>query len=165
MRTHRFTVHANLAPVDALFLWADLDRVTEWMEGVTRVSDIIGRPDRPGFTLPGRRSPLVLVPGSRYVLWYRLGPARLEVLPLEDAQAPLGHRTHVSGRFRRGEVRVEFEAEDGGSRVTMSVRTESLLPSIAGRLLTAGFYRGSFRSQLRSFARVAERERLGRLIL
>ena len=57
MGTHRFTVHANLAPVDALFLWADLDRVTEWMEGVTRVSDIIGRPDRPGFTLPAPTAP------------------------------------------------------------------------------------------------------------
>jgi hypothetical protein len=62
-------------------------------------------------------------------------------------------------------MRVTFEVEDSGSRVTLQVLTDGLLPSIAGRFLASGFYRGSFRSQLRSFARIAERERLGRLIL
>jgi hypothetical protein len=151
--------------VDALFLWADLDRVTEWMEGVTRATDVVSRHDRPDFTLPGRRHPLVIMAGSRYVLWFRLGPVRHEVVALGDARSTIGHRTRLTGRFRRGEMRVTFEAEDGGSRVTLDVRTEGLLPSIATRLLAVGSYRGSFRSQLRSFARTAEREHLGRLIL
>ena len=165
MATHRFSVHANLAPVDALFLWADLDRVTEWMAGVRRVTDVAGREDRPDFTLPGRRNPLVLVPGSRYVLWYRLGPARHEVLLRHDAAAALGHRSRVDGRFRRGEIHAVFGADDGGSRVTLEVRPDGLMPSIVGLLLSIGWHRGSFRGQLGAFARLAERERLGRLIL
>lgn len=164
MGTHRFSVHVNLAPVDALYLWADLDRV-EWMEGVTRVTDVAGPHARPEFALPGRRNPLVILPGSRYVLWFRLGPVRHEVLARNDPGSTHGHRTRLDGRFRRGEMRVTFEAEDGGSRVSLEVQTEGLLPSIAGRLLAVGFYRGSFRSQMRSFARAAEREHLGRLIL
>jgi hypothetical protein len=163
--THRFSVHANLVPIEALFLWADLDRATEWLEGVTRVSDVEGPQARPDFTLPGRRNPLVILPGSRYVLWFRLGPVRHEVVARDDPGSTPGHRTRLDGRFRRGEMRVAFEAEDGGSRVSLEMRTEGLLPSIAGRLLAVGSYRGSFRSQLRSFARAAERERLGRLIL
>ena len=58
-----------------------------------------------------------------------------------------------------------FEPEGAGSRVTLQVRTEGLLPGIAGRLLATGSYRGSFRGQLRSFARLAERERMSQLII
>ena len=165
MGTHRFIDHANLVPVDALFLWADLDRITEWMDGVTRVSEAVGREGRPDFTLPGRRNPLVIMPGSRYVLWFGFGPARHEVLARDDARSAIGHRTRLDGRFRRGEVHVTFTEESGGSRVVLEVRTQGIMPTIAGWVLAIGSYRGSFRSQLRSFARVAERERLGRLIL
>lgn len=165
MGTHRFNGHANLAPVEALFLWADLGRVTEWMDGVTKVSDVAGRDERPDFTLPGQQFPLVIAPGSRYTLWFRLGPVRHEVLYPEESRSTAAYRTRLEGTFRRGEMLVWFEAEDGGSRVTLEVRTNGLIPSIAGRLLATGSYRGSFRGQLRSFARRAERERLGRLIL
>jgi hypothetical protein len=129
------------------------------------VSDVTGRDERPDFTLPGRRYPLVIMPGSRYVLWFRLGPVRHEVLALDLPRPTIGHLTRLGGRIRRGEMRVTFEPDDGGSRVTLEVSPEGLLPEIAARLLAFGFYRGSFRSQLRSFARIAERERLGRLIL
>jgi Polyketide cyclase / dehydrase and lipid transport len=165
MSTHRFSVHANLVPANALFLWIDLDRVSEWMHGVTRVSDVTGPPDRPDFALPGQRNPLVVLPGSKYVLWFRFGPVRHVVLLLDQPQPATGHRTRLDGRFRRGEMLVTFEPEGGGSRVRLEVRTEGLLPSIAARLLALGFYRGSFRAQLRAFARVAERERLGKLII
>jgi hypothetical protein len=40
-----------------------------------------------------------------------------------------------------------------------------VLPGIAGRLLATGSYRGSFRGQLSSFARLAEREHLSKLII
>ncbi len=165
MATYRFSAHANLLPVEALFLWADLDRVTEWMEGVTRVSDVAGRPDRPDFTLPGRRLPLVISPESRYTLWFGRRPVRVEVLWLADPRSTSAYRTRLDGSFRRGEILVTFEPEDGGSTVILEVRTDGLLPGIAGRLLAIGSYRGSFRGQLRSFARLAERDRLSRLIL
>lgn len=165
MATYRFSVNVGLAPAEALMLWADLDRVTEWMDGATRVSDVTGRPGRPDFTLPGHTFPLVISPGSRYTLWFGRRPVRIEVLPLDDPQATTDYRTRLEGRARRGETFALFEPEGGGSRVTLEVRTEGLLPAIAGRLLATGSYRGSFRGQLRSFARLAERERLGKLII
>jgi hypothetical protein len=165
MTTHRFSVHANLVPIEALFLWVNLDRVSEWMHGVTRVSDVIGRPDRPDFTLPRQRTPLVISPGSRYVLWFRFGPVWHEVLPVAQPGPRLDHRTRLHGRFRRGEMLVTFEPEGGGSRVRLEVQPEGLLPSLTARLMAVGFARGSFRRQLRAFAMVAERERLRRLII
>jgi hypothetical protein len=165
MGTYRFSSHANLAPTEALFLWADLDRVTDWMDGVTRVSDVTGRPDRPDFTLPGRRMPLVISPESRYTLWYGRRPVRVEVLWLEEPRSTTAYRTKLDGTVRRGEMLVTFEPEGDGSRVTLEVRTEGRLSAFAGRLLATGAYRGSFRGQLRSFARVAERERWSKLII
>lgn len=146
-------------------LWANLDRVTEWMAGATRVSDVTGRPGRTDFTLPGHTLPLVIAPGSRYTLWFGRRPFRIEVLPLHDVRATTAYRTRVDGAVRGGETFVRFEPQGGGSRVTLEVRTEGLLPGIAGRLLATGSYRGSFRGQLHSFARFAERERLSKLII
>ena len=98
MGTYRFSVNAGLAPSDALMLWADLDRVTEWMAGATKVSDVTGRPGRPDFTLPGHTLPLVISPGSRYTIWFGRRPVRIEVLPLDESagddrlsDAPRGH--------------------------------------------------------------------------
>jgi hypothetical protein len=62
-------------------------------------------------------------------------------------------------------MHVTFTEESGGSRVILEVRTQGIMPTIAGWVLAIGSYRGSFRSQVHSFVRVAERERLGRLIL
>lgn len=165
MGTYRFSVHANLAPTEALFLWADLDRVTAWMRGVRRVSDVAGRPNRPDFTLPGHTTPLVIAPGSRYTLWFRLGPVRHEVLSVDDPASTATHRTRLEGRFRRGEMLVTFEPEVSGSLVTLQVRTDGLLPRIAGRVLATGSFPGTFRGHLRSFARLAERERLSKLVI
>ena len=164
MGVHRFSIHANLPPADALMLWADLDRVTEWMDGVTRVSDVTGRPGRPDFTLPGSTLPVVIAPGSRYTLWFGRRPVRVEVLRRSDP-SPAGLRMRLDGSVRRGETRVSFEPDGSGSRVTLEVETEGVLPGIAGRLLATGSYRGSFRGQLSSFARLAEREHLSKLII
>jgi len=71
----------------------------------------------------------------------------------------------LDGSVRRGETQVSFEPDGSGSRVTLEVETEGVLPGIAGRLLAIGSYRGSFRGQLRSFARLAEREHLSKLII
>ena len=163
MGAYRFTVHANLEPTAALFLWADLDRVTEWMEGVGRVSEVSPPPGQSPLVLGGGW-PLVIAPGSRYTLWFGRRPVRHEVLWLEYGTAKT-YRTRLDGLFRRGETLVTFDPEGGGSRVTLDVRPDGLIPAIAARVLATGSYRGSFRSQLRSFARRAERERLSHLII
>jgi Polyketide cyclase / dehydrase and lipid transport len=163
MGTYRFTDHADLEPTAALFLWADLDRVTEWMEGVARVSDVLLPAGRSPLVLRGRW-PLVIAPGSRYTLWFGRRPVRHEVLWLEDRGAT-AYWTRLEGFFRRGETLVTFDPEGGGSRVRLDVRPDGMIPRIAARVLATGTYRGSFRSLLRSFARRAERERLSQLIL
>src|SRR4029079_10222990 len=138
MSTHQFSITTPLAPTAALMLWADLDRVTEWMTGVTRVSDAAGRPERPDFTLPGASCPLVALPGSRYTLWFGGRPVRIEVLSPAEGQAGTVYRTRVSGPVRRGESLVRFDPDPDGSRVIHEVRTEGLLPGVAGRLLAIG---------------------------
>ena len=163
MGTYRFTSHADLEPTAALFLWADLDRATEWMEGVARVSDVSLPAGRSPLLLGGTW-PLVIAPGSRYTLWFGRRPVRHEVLWLEDRGAT-AFRTRLEGFLRRGETLVTFDPEGGGSRVTLEIRPDGLVPGIVARFLATGTYRGGFRSQLRSFARRAERERLGHLIL
>ena len=165
MTTHRFTVTTRIAPTAALMLWADLDRITEWMTGVTRVSDVAGRPDRPDFTLPGASFPLVVSPGSRYTIWLGRRPVRIEVLYPAEGQEGTVYRTRLDGSVRRGESLVRFEPDPDGSRVILEVRTEGLVPGIAGRLMAIGAYRGSFRGNLRSFARLAEREHWGQLVI
>jgi uncharacterized protein YndB with AHSA1/START domain len=42
MGHHRFVVHVN-APREQVFeLWTDLDRAHEWIEGLTRITDVTG---------------------------------------------------------------------------------------------------------------------------
>jgi hypothetical protein len=158
MSRYRFVGHAHLSPPEALFLWADLDRVIEWMEGVTRVSDAMGRPDLPDFALPGHSTPLVTGPGSRYTLWFGRRSVRHQVLYQEEPRVAAAHRTRLEGSFRRGETLVTFEPETDGCRITLAVRADGLLPRIVARILATGSYRGSYRSQLSSFARLADRE-------
>ena len=165
MTTYRFGSHAHLPPTEALFLWADLDRVTEWMEGVTRVSDAVGRPDLPDFALPGHSTPLVTAPGSRYTLWFGRRPVRYQVVAQEEPRADTAHRTRLDGSFRRGETLVTFEPEGDGCRITLVVHADGLLPRIVARLLALGSYRGSYRSQLSSFGRLADREHWRGLII
>ena len=135
------------------------------MTGVTRVSDVAGRPDRPDFTLPGASWPLVSSPGSRYTIWFGRRPVRIEVLFPAQPEEGTVYRTRLDGSFRRGESLVRFEPNSDGSRVTLEVRSEGLMPGIAGRLMAIGSYRGTFRGNLRSFARLAEREHWGQLVI
>ena len=107
----------------------------------------------------------MFTPGSRYTIWFGRRAVRVEVLfPTEPADGT-AYRTRLDGSVRRGESLVRFEPHPDGSRVTLEVRTEGLVPGIAGRLLATGSYRGSFRGDLRLFARLAEREHWGQLVI
>jgi hypothetical protein len=157
-----FTDHASLSPSEALFLWTDLDRVHEWRHGLTRVTDVVV-PD--GYA-PMRAGgwPLVIGPGSQYTLWFGRSAVHHEVLaPAHRGVAT--HHTRVAGRFHHGDVLVTFAPESGGSRVTLEFRPDGLLPAATARLMATGGHRWGFRGQLRAFARLAERERLGHLVL
>jgi uncharacterized protein YndB with AHSA1/START domain len=138
MRRYRFTVHVR-APREPVFdLWLDLDRASEWIEGLTRITDITGPPDQAG---------------TRYVAWFGRMRSPSEVL---EVTRPSMVRTKFGSAILRGETRVTFESENGGTRLTQEFVTQGFIPAIAARIFSIGSYKGSFRGELNSFARIAE---------
>jgi uncharacterized protein YndB with AHSA1/START domain len=140
MGEYVFSVQVQ-APPEAVFgLWTDVQRMHEWTEGISRVSDIIG--------------PAGAV-GSSYTLWF--GRMRSPAVILEAE--PAHHiRTRFGNVMLKGESDVTFDSEDGGTRLTQRFRTEGLIPAVTARIFATGSYRGSFRGELAAFVRIAERE-------
>ena len=58
----------------------------------------------------------------------------------------------------RGETRVTFEPTAAGTRLTQEFQTEGLIPAISAWIFALGSYKGSFRGELETFVRIAERE-------
>jgi hypothetical protein len=112
----------------------------EWTGGVTRVTDVTGPSDQAGTT---------------YTVWFgRMGsPTRIL-----EADRPRRIRSRFGNTVLRGETEVSFEAEGAGTALTQRFRTEGLIPAIAARIFATGSWRGSFRGELATFARLAERE-------
>lgn len=50
MAEYRFELRINATPERVFEAWIDLDRMPEWVEGVTRVDAASGPVDRPGTT-------------------------------------------------------------------------------------------------------------------
>jgi uncharacterized protein YndB with AHSA1/START domain len=140
MSVHRFSVNVTARPERAFDLWTDLDRLPEWVEGVTRVTDVTGPSDRAG---------------TRYTVWFGSMRSPTEVL---EAVRPQMLRTRFGNWLLRGETVVTFEPDGSDTRVTQEFRTEGLIPAVAARVFAIGSYRGSFRGELNTFARLAERE-------
>lgn len=142
--TYVFAVHID-APREVVFdLWTDLDRMHEWIEGVTRVTDVSGPPGEAG---------------STYTVWFGRMASPTRVL---EAERPLRIRSRFGNRMLRGESAVVFETEDGGTSLTQRFRTEGLVPAISARIFATGSWRGSFRGELATFARIAEQEAVTR---
>ena len=140
MSVYRFTVHVA-APPEAVFgLWTNLDRMSEWVGGVTKVTDVTGPSDQGG---------------TRYTVWFGSMHSTTEIL---EAIRPRLIRTHFGNRLLRGETRATFEADRGGTLLTQEFRTEGLIPAIVARVFATGSYRGSFRGELNAFARLAEQD-------
>jgi uncharacterized protein YndB with AHSA1/START domain len=137
---YSFTTHVGATPERVYDLWTDLDRMHEWVGGVTRISDVSGP--------TGER-------GWRYTVWFGRMRSPSEVL---EAERPRHIRTRFGNRMLRGETDVLFEPEAEGTRVTQEFRTEGLVPAITARIFATGSYRGSFRGELAEFARIAERQ-------
>jgi uncharacterized protein YndB with AHSA1/START domain len=140
MAEYQFSIHVA-APREQVFaLWTDLDRMREWVGGVTRVTDVTGP---------------VGQAGTRYTVWF--GPMRSPTEVVE-VDAPGRFRTRFGNWLLRGESLATFEAEGDGTRLTQVFRTQGLISSISARLFATGSSRGSFRGELEAFGVMAERE-------
>jgi uncharacterized protein YndB with AHSA1/START domain len=138
--THRVSVHVS-APPDRVFgLWTDLDRMKDWVGGVTRITDLTGP---------------VAQAGTSYTVWFGPMASRTEVL---EADPPRFLRTRFGTWLLAGETSARFEAEGDGTRIDQEFRTRGLIPGIMGRVFAMGSYRGSFQGELNAFARIAEQE-------
>lgn len=140
MPTHRLTAFA-VAPPELVFdLWIDLDRMKEWVGGVTKVTDVSGPIDRVG---------------TRYLTWF--GPMKSPTTVLE-AERPHRFSTRFGNWLLRGVSTTTFEPEGDGTRITEVMRTEGLVSEITSRLFSMGSYKGSYQGELNDFARLAEHE-------
>jgi uncharacterized protein YndB with AHSA1/START domain len=138
MGRYRFTVHVRAAPERVFDLWLDLGRAQEWIEGLTRITDITGPPDQAG---------------TRYVAWFGRMRSPTEI---REVTRPSFIRTKFGNSLLRGETRVTFQPENGGTRLTQEFVTEGIIPAIAARIFATGSYKGSFRGELNMFVKIAE---------
>jgi uncharacterized protein YndB with AHSA1/START domain len=136
----RFTAHAKAPPELVFDLWTNLDRMVEWVGGVTGVSDLSGPVDRSGTT---------------YVTHFGRMKSPTEVL---EADRPRRFVTRFGNWLLRGENATVFEPDGDGTRITEEFRTRGLIAAISARLFASGSYRGSFQGELNEFVRIAERE-------
>ncbi|MBI3745242.1 MAG: SRPBCC family protein [Chloroflexi bacterium] len=140
MSRHTFTTHVA-APIEVVFdLWTNLDRMREWVGGVTRVTDISGPVDRAG---------------TRYTTWFGKMKSPTEVI---DAERPRRFATKFGNAILRGTNRTVLEPDGDGTRITQTFETVGLISAISARIFAAGSYRGSFQGELEAFARLAEAE-------
>ena len=140
MPTHHLTA-LSAAPPDRVFaLWTDLDRMKEWVGGVTKVTDLTGPVDQVG---------------ARYVVWF--GPVKSPTVVLE-ADRPRRFSTRFGSWILRGVSTATFEAEGTGTRITQDMQTEGWVSAITSRLFALGSFKGSYQGELNDFARLAERE-------
>jgi uncharacterized protein YndB with AHSA1/START domain len=137
---YRFSILIDAPPERVFDLFMDLDRMSEWTEGVTRVTDRTGPVDQVG---------------TRYTVWF--GPLRTpgEILAVDRPR-------HVRSRFGnlilKGEADTRFEPVGGGTRLTQELHTRGVVSAITARLFATGSYKGSFRGELETFRKIAERE-------
>jgi len=58
----------------------------------------------------------------------------------------------------RGVQQATFKAQGHGTRLTHEFWTNGIIPAVMARFFALGSYKGGFRGELESFARIAERE-------
>jgi uncharacterized protein YndB with AHSA1/START domain len=140
MGRHRVSAHVAAPPELVFGLWIDLDRMKDWVGGVTRVSDVSGP---------------VAQAGTTYTVWFGRMRSRTEVI---EADPPRFLRTRFGNRLLAGESSVRFEPEGDGTRIDQEFQTAGLIPNIMGRIFAMGSYHGTFQGELNEFARVAAAE-------
>lgn len=140
MAEHRVSIDIVAPPERVFELLMDLDRMTEWVGGVTRVTDRTGPID---------------VAGTRYTVHF--GPMKSPTETLE-VERPRHVRTRFGNLILKGESDVRLEPTPGGTRLTQVFRTRGIVSAITGRLFAAGSYEGSFKGELEKFRTIVERE-------
>ena len=140
MARYRFSIHVDAPPEQVFALWTNLQRVGEWIGGVTGVTDISGPVDQAGTT---------------YVVHF--GPVKSPTEVLE-AERPRRFATRFGSWILRGTSSATFEPDADGTRVTQEFQTVGRISAISSWLFSRGSYEGSFRGELQKFGRNAERD-------
>ena len=144
MATFRLVTHIA-APSERVFdLWTNLDRMGEWVGGVTRVTDLSGPIDQTGTT---------------YTTWFGKMASRTTVVA---AERPRLFHTRFGSRILQGENRTTMDPDGrGGTDLVEEFQTHGIVSGIFARIFATGSYKGSFRGELNEFVRIAEREASG----
>jgi uncharacterized protein YndB with AHSA1/START domain len=138
MAEYRFSILIRATPERVFDVFTDLDRMPEWVGGVTRVTDRTGPVDRPG---------------TRYTVRFGRLRSPTEVL---DVERPRRIRTRFGNLILRGQSDVTFAQEGDGTRLTQTFRTRGVVSAIFARLFATGSYQGSFQGELEAFRRMVE---------
>jgi uncharacterized protein YndB with AHSA1/START domain len=129
------------APIEHVFdLWIDVQRIGEWVGGVTGVTDVSGPIDHLGTT---------------YVVHFGPVKSPTEVI---DVERPHRFATRFGSWVLRGTSSAIFEPDADGTRITQQFHTVGRVSAISSWIFSRGSYEGSFRGELEKFARLAERE-------
>ena len=137
---YTISTHVAAPPEHVFALWTNIERMGEWVGGVTGVSDVSGPIDRVGTT---------------YVVHF--GPVKSPTEVLE-ADPPRRFATRFGSWVLRGVSSATFAPEGDGTRVTQEFETVGRISAISSWVFSRGSYEGSFRGELEKFARLAERE-------
>jgi uncharacterized protein YndB with AHSA1/START domain len=140
MAEHRISTFIAAPPDRVFATWMDLDRMTEWVGGVTKVTDVTGPIDQAGTT---------------YTVHFGPMKSPTEIIEVER---PRHVRTRFGNAILKGESEVWLEAEGNGTRLDQTFRTRGIVSAITGRLFAAGSYKGSFEGELDDFRKIVERE-------
>ncbi len=143
MGHYRFSVDIAAPPELVFDLWTNLDRVQEWVEGVSKVTDREGPPGQVG---------------SRYTLWFGSLASRTELVA---ADRPRLLRTRFGHSIFSGESQVTFEPAGAGTRLTQECWTRGITAAIFGRIFATGSWKGSFRGELNTFVKLTEQDARG----
>jgi hypothetical protein len=97
----------------------------------------------------------VTTAGTRYTVWFGRLRSPTEVLQVDR---PRLVRTRFASWLLRGVEQSMFEDQGHGTRLTQEFWINGIHSRLMGRIWAFGSYRGSFRGELKSFVRLAERE-------
>ena len=144
MGRYRFTQEVAAPPEVVFDLWTDVERLKEWTGGVTRVTDVSVPLDRAG---------------ASYTVWFGRTASPTVVLEVER---PRVFATRFGNWILRGVTRTTFEPSGMGTLLRQEFVSEGIFPGIMARLFSIGSWKGSFRGELATFARIAEAEATAR---
>jgi uncharacterized protein YndB with AHSA1/START domain len=140
---YTLSTHVAAPPERVFALWTALDRMGEWVGGVTGVSDVSGPVDQVGTT---------------YVVHFGPMKSPTEILEVEP---PRRFVTRFGSWVLRGRSSATFEPDGDGTRVTQEFETVGQISAISSWVFSRGSHEGSFPGELEKFARIAEREATG----